>query len=179
MIRASLFILALCIGLTLIVVPRAKLPSDNAVASVESVTSVPRRYDRVEAAHEFSPSAAWGGGAEIERDASGQFYLEGKINQAPARFLVDTGADMVALTINDARRAGLWIDQTSFTTIGSGASGAVRGKQYRLAQLTVAGRALNGVDVVVLEGLGTNLLGQSVLRRFDKVELNGDKMTLR
>ena len=174
MFRLSLFFLAASIGLTLLLVPRAMPPVDNGMAREASFTSVP---DRDEPTGQMSPS--WGGATEIKRDSSGQFYLDGKVNETFTRFLVDTGADMVALTIDDARRAGLWIDPTSFSVVGAGASGAVRGKQYRIDRLTVAGRTLNGVDVVVLEGLGTNLLGQSVLRRFDKVELDGDRMTLR
>ncbi|MEO6113234.1 MAG: TIGR02281 family clan AA aspartic protease [Sphingomicrobium sp.] len=177
MFRLSLFILAASLGLTLLVAPRAAPPLGNGAGSEVSFDSVPDRTERDPATEPMSPS--WVGATEIQRDASGQFYVDGKVNEAATRFLVDTGADMVALTIDDARRAGLWIDPTSFSVVGAGASGAVRGKQYRVDRLTVAGRTLNGVDVVVLEGLGTNLLGQSVLRRFDKVELDGDRMTLR
>ena len=177
MFRLSLFILAASLGLTMLLAPRVAPLPENGPAGKASLASVAIDPSPDDTSSELSPS--YGGATTLNRDASGQFYLDGKINDTSARFLVDTGADMVALTIDDARRAGLWIDQTSFSVIGSGASGAVRGKKYRVDRLTVAGRTLNGVDVVVLEGLGTNLLGQSVLRRFDKVELNGDKMTLR
>ena len=177
MFRLSLFILAASLGLTMFLVPGvAPLPA-NGVVSETSLASASSDPSPDEKNNELSPS--YGGATLLTRDTSGQFYLDGKINDTSARFLVDTGADMVALTIDDARRAGMWIDQTGFSVVGSGASGDVRGKQYRVDRLTVAGRTLTGVDVVVLEGLGTNLLGQSVLRQFDKVELNGDKMTLR
>ena len=177
MFRLSLFILAASLGLTMFLVPSvAPLPA-NGVVSETSLASASSNPSPDEDNSGLSPS--YGGATEIRRDGSGQFYLDGKVDDTSVRFLVDTGADFVALTIEDARRAGMWIDQTSFSMIGAGASGAVRGKQYRVDQLTIAGRTMTGIDVVVLEGLGTNLLGQSVLRRFDKVELNGDRMTLR
>ena len=37
---------------------------------------------------------------------------------------------------------------------------------------------VRNVDAVVVEGLPTNLLGQSVLRRLGKVELSGDRMVI-
>src|SRR5512135_158821 len=46
-------------------------------------------------------------GMVIERDQSGQFHVNVSINDQPTQFLVDTGADSVALTVADAERAGL------------------------------------------------------------------------
>lgn len=177
MFRLSLFILAASIGLTMFLVPRvAPLPT-NGVVSEASLASASSDPSPDEESNELSPS--FGGATELTRDASGQFYLDGKVEDTSIRFLVDTGADMVTLTVDDARRAGLYVDENSFTVVGRGASGETWGKRYRVGRLTVAGRTMTGVDVIVLEGLGVNLLGQSVLRQFDKVELDGDKMTLR
>ena len=119
MFRLSLFILAASLGLTLLVAPRAAPPLGNGAGSEVSFNSVPDRTERGPATEPMSPS--WVGATEIQRDASGQFYVDGKVNETATRFLVDTGADMVALTIDDARRAGLWIDPTSFSVVGAGA----------------------------------------------------------
>ena len=42
----------------------------------------------------------------------------------------------------------------------------------------VAGRTVEHVRAAVLEGLGQNLLGQSVLAQLGGVEMKGDKMVL-
>ena len=55
----------------------------------------------------------------------------------------------------------------------------MRGTRVTLGRLEVAGRTLEGVDALVLEGLGTNLLGQSVLGRLGAVEMRGGTMVLR
>lgn len=177
MFRLSLYLLAASIGLTMWLTPRALPVPDNGAASKESVASASNTSSADEASSELSLSYI--GATTLTRDASGQFYLDGKVNDTSMRFLVDTGADMVTLTVDDARRAGLWVDENSFEVVGWGASGEAWGKRYRIDRLTVAGRTMTNVDVVVLDGLPKNLLGQSVLRHFEKVELLGDQMVLR
>lgn len=59
------------------------------------------------------------------------------------------------------------------------ASGVGYGAPVTLDEVEVAGQRLQGVDAVVVRGLATNLLGQSVLRQLGSVELKGDKMVIR
>ena len=42
----------------------------------------------------------------LERRSDGHFYVHGEVNGQLARFLVDTGASFVALTVEDAKRLG-------------------------------------------------------------------------
>lgn len=115
----------------------------------------------------------------LERNATGQFATDVSVNGQWAPFVVDTGADMVALTIDDARRLGVQFDQANFYTVGSGASGAVRGQNVIIDRIEIAGHTLDNVPAAVLEGLDQNLLGQTVLKRLNGVELTGDRMVLR
>jgi aspartyl protease family protein len=124
-------------------------------------------------------SPSYGGVTELARGANGSFYTDASVNGQQMPFVIDTGATMVALTVDGARRAGLYVDTSSFTVVGEGASGPTRGKLVTLDRIEVAGRTVEHVDAVVLEGLGTNLLGQSVLTRLGGIEMNGDKMVLR
>ena len=48
----------------------------------------------------------------------------------------------------------------------------------RLDRVEIAGEQFHDVDAVVMDGLDTNLLGQSVLRRLGRVELRGDRMVI-
>ncbi len=114
----------------------------------------------------------------IHRDSSGQFHLSAKINGEEAPFLVDTGADVVALTIETAEAARLPVDPASFEPMMQTASGTGNGARYMVDEFRVAGREFRDVEVVVLEGLQTNLLGQSMLKKLGRVELKGDRMVI-
>src|SRR4029079_19323541 len=59
----------------------------------------------------------------LERSESGHFYTYAKVNGELVPFVVDTGADVVALTVDDAERLGIPVNPASFTVIGEGASG--------------------------------------------------------
>lgn len=114
----------------------------------------------------------------IERGDDGQFHLDIDVNGQRLPFLVDTGADMVALTIGDARQIGIVVEPQFFREIGVGAGGALRGQPVILDNISVAGHEIQRIEAVVIDGLTHNLLGQSVLRKMGKLELSGDRMTL-
>lgn len=115
----------------------------------------------------------------IPRGPSGHFMTNVTINGHLVDAIVDTGASNVALSVDDARAIGLNVDPATFTVIGEGASGPVRGQNVMLSEVEVGGRRLSDVDGAVLEGLNGTLLGQSFLRRLDSVEIKGDTMVLR
>ncbi|MBO9713066.1 MAG: TIGR02281 family clan AA aspartic protease [Sphingomonas sp.] len=114
----------------------------------------------------------------IQRDGNGHFFAHAQVNDEPIRFLVDTGADMVALTVQDARRAHVKFDPVDFRVIGSGASGAVRGAAVVLDEVVLDGKRVTDVHGAVVEGLDVSLLGQSYLRKIGSVHLSGDEMRL-
>lgn len=171
MVRYSLFLLIFAVGLSL-AMGRAVLPGLAPAAGHGTLVVEPGSA---------KTSFVMGLGQELTltRDGTGQFHVEASVNGQPLPFLIDTGADQVALTIDSARQAGLYIDPTGFGPVAVGASGPVRGTRVTLGRLEVAGRTLERVDALVLEGLGTNLLGQSVLGRLGAVEMRGDTMVLR
>lgn len=116
---------------------------------------------------------------EIARDESGQFRLTAQVNGQDTRFLVDTGADMVALTVEDARNLGINVNPEAFEPIGRSASGVAKGAAVHIDRFQLGEEEFRDVDAIVLEGLGTNLLGQSMLRRLGKIEMRGDRMIIR
>jgi len=114
----------------------------------------------------------------LPRQDDGHFYLDMLVNGVPIRFLVDTGASLVALTVKDAQIAAVPVDRAQFQVVGRGASGDVRGQVVELGQLGIAGKTVTSVDAVVIDGGEQSLLGQNFLSRFDSVEINGDEMVL-
>jgi aspartyl protease family protein len=125
----------------------------------------------------------WGEGQEqgirLERAANGHFLAQARVNGAPVAFVVDTGATTVALTVEDARRAGIAVNPARFTIVGTGAGGPLRGQQVAIDRVDLEGREVRGVNGVVIEGLEVSLLGQSYLSRLESVTMNGATMVLR
>lgn len=115
----------------------------------------------------------------LERDGSGQFTLRGMINGSDVEFLVDTGADLVALTEAEAEALGILPADEEFQPTVQTASGVGYAAPVTIDELEIGGQVLRDVDAMVVKDLGTNLLGQSALRHFASVELKGDKMVIR
>ncbi|MEO0031535.1 MAG: hypothetical protein RIS94_1293 [Pseudomonadota bacterium] len=114
----------------------------------------------------------------IPRDGSGQFHVDADLGGTAVSFLVDTGADLVALSMDDAQRLGIAPDPGAFAPILRTASGMGYGAPVRIERLTVADHELEDVDAVVVRGLPVSLLGQSALRRLGRVTLEGDRLLI-
>lgn len=114
----------------------------------------------------------------LERRRNGHFYATVEVNGEPIRFLVDTGASMIALTEKDARRARIAFDPDRYVVVGRGAAGAVTGQDVTVNSAVLDGKRGERLRGVVLDGADVSLLGQNFLRRME-VSISGDTMTLR
>ncbi len=114
----------------------------------------------------------------IRRSPNGHFFVNALVNGQPVRFLVDTGATTVALTVEDARRAGVAVDPASFEIVAQGASGPVRGQALHLSSVELDGKERLHVSALVIEGGDISLLGQSYLSRLSNVQMRGEEMIL-
>ena len=127
-------------------------------------------------------AAAPGSAKEVvlTRGSTGHFFTRAHVNGKPGvKFIVDTGASIVALTVKDATRLGIPVDPSKFTVIGEGASGAVRGQRIMLDSVDVDGIKVTNVRGVILESSTLSLLGQSYLGSVDQVSIAGDYLSLK
>ena len=115
----------------------------------------------------------------LTREYNGHFYANVDINGSPIRVLVDTGASGIALSRDDARRAGLAVSAGMYDVIGEGANGDVHGEYVKLDRVSLGTKTAEQVSAVVLDEGAQSLLGQSFLSKFDAVEIRGDQMVLR
>lgn len=116
----------------------------------------------------------------LTRGSTGHFFTRAQVNGKPGvKFIVDTGASIVALTMDDARKLGIAVDPSRFTIIGEGASGAVRGQPIILDSVDVDGIRVEKVRGVILESSTLSLLGQSYLGSVDQVSIAGDYLSLK
>lgn len=113
----------------------------------------------------------------LAADGRGHFIAEGAINNKPVRFVVDTGATVVALPASEAVRVGIdyrkGVRGTSRT-----AGGVVPVYRVTFDTVKVGGIELHSVEGLVIEqGLDIALLGMSFLNRVE-MKNEGQSMTL-
>jgi aspartyl protease family protein len=120
------------------------------------------------------------GSIELRRAADGHFHAEALVNGVPVRFLVDTGASELVLSLEDARRVGIEPSDLAFVGRARTANGVVATAPVRLGRVEFGGFSDSGVAASVGGGaLDVSLLGMSYLDRFPAIEIAGDRMTLR
>lgn len=128
----------------------------------------------------ISEAPAVGQAASIAKSGDGHYWAEADVNGSRVRFLVDTGASAVALTLADAQRLGIATDKLDYNYKVVTASGETRAAAVKLGRVSVAGAALNDVDAMVIEsGLESSLLGMTYLGRLASFEATRTALILR
>ena len=117
------------------------------------------------------------GPRELTRAPDGHFYAVVQVNGASINFMVDTGASIVALTPEDAQRAGIHLPEQRAYARGLG--GTVEVTPVTIDRLSFGSLEARGVRAAVADELPISLLGQNVLSQIGTVEIRGDRMVLR
>ena len=121
-----------------------------------------------------------GSPASISKASDGHFWAEADVNGRQVRFLVDTGASAVALTVDDARRLGFDPHSLDYSYSVTTANGQTRAAAVKLASVSVAGARVADVDALVIEsGLDASLLGMTYLGRLSRFEATRSSLILR
>ena len=111
-------------------------------------------------------------------DQRGQFWVDAVVNGAPVRFMVDTGASAVVLTLSDAAAAGYGRGNLTFNISVSTANGRARAAPIKLREVRIGQLALGDVQAMVAENLNTSLLGMTFLKRLDGFEIRDGVLTI-
>ena len=110
----------------------------------------------------------------------GQYWTEATVNGGFVKFLVDTGASSVALTPEDARKAGIRLDRLEYNIPISTAGGDNVAARVILDRVAIGAVSVRNVDALVVpEGLSTSLLGMTYLGQLQKVEVTPNALLLR
>jgi aspartyl protease family protein len=116
----------------------------------------------------------------VDQSDDGNFYVMGEVDGISVRFLMDTGASDIVLSLADARRLGIDVGNLSFDHSYETANGAGRGADLKVAQLGVGPIRLANVPVSVNQApMESSLLGMTFFRRLDAFEIRGTRLTLR
>jgi aspartyl protease family protein len=130
------------------------------------------------------PTAATASGdgvVVLSADLRGHYTVHPSVEGRTLRMLVDTGASVVALTFEDAERAGIRVRPEQFTRPMSTANGVAMAAPVRVAEIRIGEIRLTYVDAVVMPRgrLGASLLGMSFLKRLRGFEMASGRLTLR
>ncbi|CAN7317433.1 retroviral-like aspartic protease family protein [Acidovorax sp. LjRoot118] len=110
-------------------------------------------------------------------DSQGHFVNTGTINGKQMKYMVDTGASVVAIGRPDAERMGIKVDDSQ-KVIMSTANGSATGWRVRLNSVRLGDVEVLGVTAVIMpEGMPFVLLGNSFLTQFQMTRTN-DQMVL-
>lgn len=125
-----------------------------------------------------SAASSGGGSVSVTADSRGHFITTGTVNGISMRFLVDTGASSVALSVDDAKRAGVNYLAGARGRVQT-ANGIAVAHMVKLDSVRVGDISMNNVDAMVIDSdkLGISLLGMSFLNRME-MKRNGDTLTL-
>jgi aspartyl protease family protein len=136
-----------------------------------------RRTLKMGQAYASAGAASGSGSVTLKADGRGHFVTSGQVNGGSVRFLVDTGATLVALPAADAKRLGLnYIGGER--AIAQTAGGPTPAYRVKLDTVRVGDITLHAVDAMIFEsGLPIALLGMSFLNRTE-MKRDGETMVL-
>lgn len=109
----------------------------------------------------------------------GHYWVEATINGTPARFLIDSGATVTALSEGTARAAGLNYDVGEPGVVMTTANGKVEAKRSTIATLAIGPINASDLPVVVSPAFGeVNVIGMNMLSRLKSWGVQDGDMVL-
>lgn len=119
------------------------------------------------------------GRIELPRAPDGHYYVTLIINDAPIRFVVDTGATGMVLSQQDAQRAGLPVADLAYLGQAQTANGVVLTAPVVLERVALGPFQDQGVGALVNSGaMEKSLLGMTYLQRFARLEISNGTLVL-
>ena len=155
-------------GITVVSVGRGQATVE--IDGKQRVLQIGQHYRAVAAANDRQ-------NVTLYADSRGHFIAEGSVNGVPVRFMVDTGATLIALPASDARRLGMDYLKGERGMVQT-ANGPAPAYRVRLDVVKLGAVQLNSVEAIVIEqGLNVALLGMSFLNRVE-MRREGELMML-
>lgn len=126
-----------------------------------------------------SDQRAEGQSLHIRMAPDGHYWVEGEINGMPAKFLIDSGATITAVSENVARDAGLNIDSIGPGMMMQTANGMIEARRSSIAGLTIGPITTSDLNIIVSDRFeGVNVLGMNFLSRLKSWRVENGEMVL-
>lgn len=115
----------------------------------------------------------------IAPGADGHYWVEAQINGTPARFLIDSGATVTALSEETAMAAGLNMDRLAPPMMMNTANGMISAQRSSIAMLTLGPISASDLPVAVSASFGeVNVIGMNLLSRLSSWRVENGEMIL-
>ncbi|MBX9682758.1 MAG: TIGR02281 family clan AA aspartic protease [Hyphomicrobium sp.] len=120
------------------------------------------------------------GDVSLRATSNGHFQSDAEVNGRSIDVLVDTGATLVALTYEDAERAGIYLRPADFTHSVSTANGIAKVAPVTISSISIGSITVRNVQAAVCERgkLQQTLLGMSFLSRLSRVDMRAGILVL-
>jgi len=102
----------------------------------------------------------------------GHFWVEGEINGAPVKFLVDSGATVTTIDRATALRAGATVADARDQIVRTG-NGIIRVSRGRAQSLNIAAIERDNVGLHIVDGDEMNVLGMNFLSTLRRWSVEG------
>lgn len=118
--------------------------------------------------------------AYIDKELDGHFWTRADVGGTQVKFMVDTGASIVALTYFDAQRLGLKPEELDFDSEIRTAGGVTYGAPVTLSSIRIGRVEVEDVPAVILRTeLEQSLLGMTFLGELHSYEVRQGQMIIR
>jgi aspartyl protease family protein len=127
-----------------------------------------------------SDSASEFGDVTLRATDNGHFETTAEINGRDVEVMVDTGATLVALTYEDAERAGIYLKPGDFTRGVATANGITKVAPIEISSVSIGSITVRNIQGAVMERgkLNRTLLGMSFLGKLSRVEMRKNALVL-
>ncbi len=126
-----------------------------------------------------APQTTQGDALHVRMGDDGHFWVDGQINGTSARFLIDSGATITALSDEVATSAGLDVDRVGPGLAMSTANGTVVARRSQIAGLTIGPITTYDLPIIVSDRFnGVNVLGMNFLSRLKGWRVENGEMIL-
>lgn len=151
--------------------------SEKAIIEIEGTQQSYKLGKHISTSFKAAPEKA---SIAIAPTKNGMYKVNGSINDFSIKFLVDTGATLIAMSEVHAKRLGIEYKLSGHIGRTSTASGVAKAWYVTLKKVKVGPLLLRDVDAAILQGSHPTspLLGNSFLNRVQMVR-NGKIMELR
>jgi len=142
----------------------------EAVVQINGQTRTLQLSDRISSTFERQENVK----VLINMAANRQYITAGSINGRPVRYLVDTGANVVAINANTAKMLGLSVED-GVKVNASTASDDLQATMVMVEEMVVGDITRNNVQAIIIDGENPKdiLLGMSFLQHVDISEKAG------
>lgn len=175
-VRGLLIVMLTAVAIALViafgVAPKFKEDAEDGVVTAEAVV--------VAAATPQPASIPGDKAAFIDKENDGHFWTRADVGGTQVKFMVDTGASIVALTYLDAQRLGLKPEELDFDSEIRTAGGVTYGAPVTLESIRIGRVEVEDVPAVILRAeLEQSLLGMTFLGELHSYEVRQGQMIIR